>query len=254
MRFATPIVRGKLLRRYKRFLADVELDDGRVVTAHCANSGSMSSCYLPGSLVWLTERDDPKRKLKFDWQVSTVGDARIFVHPIFSNRIAKEAIESGVIAELRDYAHIQTEPRVSSHTRLDLLLTRGTERCFVEVKSATLLLDQGRIAFPDAVSERGTKHLRELVTQVENGHRGVLLFCANRTDARSVEPADLIDPVYGRTLRWAAARGVEILAYRVSVSQARVVLTRRIPVLLDPPAVTAPRKPKSRTVVALQRR
>lgn len=240
MRF-DPIVRGKLLRRYKRFLADVELEDGRVVTAHCANSGSMLSCYMPGGPVWLTQKDDPKRKLKFDWQVSTVDGARIFVHPIFANRVAKEAIESGVIAELRDYTRVQTEPRVSAHSRLDLLLTRGAEQCFVEVKSATLLVGQGRIAFPDAISERGAKHLRELVTQVENGHRGVLLFCANRTDARSVEPADFIDPGYGRTLRWAAARGVEILAYRVSVSESRVVLTRRIPVVLEPPVVTATR-------------
>lgn len=239
MRFAATLIPGRFVARYKRFFADVRLDDGRVVTAHCANSGSMKTCFTEGGRVWLTSEDNPKRKLKYTWQIAAVGRARIFVHPVMANRIAKEAIETGLITELSGYESIQTEPRIAQHTRFDLLLGRGKEACFVEVKSATLLLESGRIAFPDAVSERAARHLRELVKQVELGHRAILLFCANRTDALSVEPADAIDPVYGQTLRWAAAHGVEILAYRAAVSVKRVELDRRIPFVFDPLPVAA---------------
>ncbi len=246
MRFSAPLIPGRFVARYKRFFADVRLNDGTVVTAHCANSGSMKTCFAEGGRVWLTAEDDPKRRLKYTWQIAAVGRARVFVHPVMANRVAKEAVENGRITELSGYDSVQTEPRIDEHTRFDLLLTRGKASCFVEVKSATLLLESGRIAFPDAVSERATKHLRELVKQVELGHRAILLFCANRTDALSVEPADAIDPVYGQTLRWAAAHGVEILAYRAAVSVKRVELDRRIPVVLAPLPVTATKQTQAK--------
>lgn len=228
MRFSGALVSGRFLRRYKRFFVDVRLDDGTTVTAHCANSGSMKTCFVEGGRVWLTRDDNPNRKLKYTWQLSAIGRTRIFVHPTTSNALAKEAVEQGTIAELAGYDSIQTEPRIDEHTRFDLLLTRGERSCYVEVKSATLLLDHGRIAFPDAVSDRASKHLRELVKQVKRGNRAVLLFCANRTDAVTVEPADDIDPVYGQTLRWAMNNGVEVLAYKAAISTKRVELVERI--------------------------
>jgi sugar fermentation stimulation protein A len=230
MRFSGALGPGKFLRRYKRFFVDVRLDDGTIVSAHCANSGSMKTCFVDGGRVWLTHDDHPNRKLKYTWQLSAVGRTLIFVHPTTSNTLAKEAIEQSTITELGGYDDIQTEPRIDEHTRFDLRLTRGKTSCYVEVKSATLLLDRGRIAFPDAVSERASKHLRELVKQVRLGNRAVLLFCANRTDALSVEPADDIDPVYGETLRWALANGVEVIAYRAGITTKRVELVQRIPV------------------------
>jgi sugar fermentation stimulation protein A len=244
MRFAAPLLPGRFLRRYQRFFADVRLEDGRVVTAHCANSGSMKTCYEPEARVWLSRENDPKRKLQYTWQLAEVGRARIFVHPVLANRVAKEAVERGVIAELRGYERLLTEPRVGEHTRFDLLLSRGSERCFVEVKSATLKLADGRIAFPDAVTERGTKHLRELVEQVRRGHRAVLLFSINRSDAKTIEPAADIDPAYTKTLRWAVEHGVEVLAYRARITRQSVELATRIPVVLH--CATGTPKPAAR--------
>jgi sugar fermentation stimulation protein A len=232
VRFARPLLPGRILHRYKRFLADVRLEDNSIVTAHCANSGSMQTCYEPEGRVWLSLESNPKRKLQYTWQIAEVGRARIFVHPALANRVAREAIEKDALLELRGYEAVSAEPRVSEHTRFDLLLTRAAALCFVEVKSATLKLGGGRVAFPDAVTERGTKHLRELVRQVGRGHRAVLLFSVNRTDARSLEPARHIDPEYTATLGWAIERGVEVLAYRARISPERVELGTRIPVLL----------------------
>jgi sugar fermentation stimulation protein A len=239
MHFGSTLLPGRFLRRYKRFFADVRLDDATIVTAHCANSGSMKSCYELDGRVWLSHEDHPKRKLKYTWQLAEVGRVRICVHPLLANRLTREAVEAGVVAELRGYDDIAAEPIIDRHTRFDLLLTRGSQRCFVEVKSATLSLGGGRIAFPDSVSLRGAKHLRELAKQVARGHRAVLLFAANRTDAKSVEPADGIDAEYGRTLRWAVAAGVEVLAYRAAISVKRIELKTPIPVVLDPVPVVA---------------
>lgn len=247
MRFSSKLLPGKFLRRYKRFFVDVELDDGSIVTAHCANSGRMTSCYSPNGRVWLSREDDPQRKLKYTWQLSKVGQARICVHSVLANRLTREAIEAGIIGELVGYRHIAMEPRMDAQTRFDLLLSRGTERCFVEVKSATLSLGDGRIAFPDAVSTRASKHLRELVKQAENGHRAVIFFCANRTDAQTVEPADPIDPEYGQALRWALSRGVEALAYRAAISTREIALTTRIPVNVARLALNTPPKTKGKT-------
>ena len=234
MKFPEPLIAGKFLRRYQRFFADVMLENGCVVTAHCANSGSMKTCYGTGEDVWLRYDPNPKRKLAYTWLLASVGGSLIFVHPVTANRLAREAIECGTIRELSGYEQLRTEPRLNEHTRLDLLLERGREKCFVEVKSATLLLETGRIAFPDAVSARATKHLEELVKLVRSGHRAVLLFCANRTDASSVQAAQGIDPTYARTLSWAVDEGVEVLAYRAAISTTAVELCERIPVVLVP--------------------
>jgi sugar fermentation stimulation protein A len=225
------------LRRYQRFFADVRLEDGSIVTAHCANSGSMKTCLVPDGRVWLSTNSDPKRKLKYTWELAEVHDAWAYVHPIRANRLVREAIEGNVIAELAGYDEILPESPFGSHTRFDFLLRSGKIRHYVEVKNVTLGLAKGRSSFPDAVSVRATKHLHELVNVVRAGSRASLVFCASRTDTESVEPADDIDPEYGRALRWAANEGVELLAYRVVVELApstpQVTLRQRIPIRLD---------------------
>jgi sugar fermentation stimulation protein A len=226
------LVEGRLVRRYKRFLADVELGDGTLVTAHCPNPGSMESCMQSGGRVWLSLSGKRSRKLAYTWELSQVGRARIFVNPLVSNAVVAEAIARGRVPELSGYASITREVRVGTRSRIDLLLEASGQRCYVEIKSATLGLGTGRAAFPDAVTARGTRHLEELMRLGRRGDRAVLFFCVNRSDARSVEPAEHIDPLYARTLRRAAVSGVELYAYRTRVVVNRVTLGARIPVLL----------------------
>ena len=232
MRFATELVEGRLLRRYQRFLAEVELDDGSVVVAHCPNTGSMKTCLEPGTRAWLS-RARPERKLAYTWEVAECGDARIYVHPARANELVAEAITGSVIRELAGYETLRREVRYGKASRIDLLLGRGEELCYVEVKNATLRVAPGRAAFPDAVTVRGKKHLEELTEMVRSGHRGVVFFVVSRTDCASFEPADDIDPAYGAALRAALAAGVEALAYGVSIDHQEVRLTRRLPILLE---------------------
>lgn len=232
MRFASELVEGRLLRRYQRFLADVELSDGRVVVAHCANTGSMTTCLEPGTRAWLT-RAREGRKLPFTWEVAEHDKTRIYVNPAGANGLVAEAVAKGTLGELAGYAELRREVRYGTNSRIDLLLEGERGRCFVEVKNATLRVAPRRAAFPDAVTARGTKHLEELVRVVQSGDRAVVLFCVARTDCDSFEPADSIDPTYAATLRRAAASGVEMLAYRVSIDRRGVRLSRRVPVLVD---------------------
>jgi len=236
MRFPDPLVPGILIRRYKRFLADVELDDGRQVTAHVANSGTMRSCSDPGSRVLLSPARNPKRKLKWSLEIIHTGeDVPTLVNTALPNRVVREGIEAGVIAELTGYEGIRPEVRYGERSRIDMLLSSSDRpRCYVEVKNVTLLEEPGLARFPDAVTERGTRHLRELMQVVAEGERGVLVFHVPRGDAERVRPADDIDPVYGDTLREAAAAGVEILAYRARVTPEEVNLERGLTVLLGP--------------------
>ncbi len=192
----------------------------------------MLTCLKPGTRAWLTRSGNPARKLEWTWEVAERGRTRIYVNPVGVNAVVAEALAGGVVQELRQYSRVQREARWRDHSRLDFLLTRGQRHCYVEVKSATLALGGGRTAFPDAVTTRGAKHLDALMQIRGAGHRAVLLFCASRNDARSVEPADFIDPEYGATLRRAAKAGVEILAYKCRITRRGVTLWRRVPVLL----------------------
>lgn len=231
MRFDSALAEGRLIRRYKRFLADVRLADGSVVTAHCPNPGSMQSCMIDGGRVWLSWSDRATRRLPYTWEIAQVGRARIFVNPLRANDLVAEAIIGGRIPELALYPSLEREVKVGQ-SRIDLMLVRKGERCYVEVKSATLGLGAGRAAFPDSVTARGTKHLEELIVLRRQGHRAVLFFCVNRSDARSVEPAEHVDPVYARTLRRAAQKGVELMAYRTRVSVTGVAIASKVPVLV----------------------
>ncbi|MCP4448211.1 MAG: DNA/RNA nuclease SfsA [Myxococcales bacterium] len=228
------LIEGRLVRRYKRFLADVELREGGVVIAHCPNPGSMKSMKEPGSEVWLSASDNPKRKLAYTWElVRSMGDLTL-VHAGRANAIAEEALVNGCIEELRGFSSLRSEVPYGDRSRIDFCLDFATGPCFVEGKNVTMFDGEGRAAFPDSVTSRGTKHLRELMTMVGEGQRAVLLFCCSRANVTAIRPADEIDPVYGETLREAVAAGVEVLAYGCDVSIEDVVMRRAMPVMLAP--------------------
>lgn len=231
MRFPAPLLEGRLLRRYQRFLADVDTAAG-IVSAHCPNTGSMQGCAEPGMRVWLSPATNPARKLAWTWElVEALPGVVVGMHTGRSNALVREAIEAGRVPELAGYPAIRPEVKYGEGSRIDLLLTApGRPDCYVEVKNVTAAV-AGRIGyFPDAVTTRGTKHLREMSAMVASGHRAVLVFCVQRGDVECVRPADHIDPVYGRTLREALAAGVEVIALGATVSPAGIELERRLAV------------------------
>jgi sugar fermentation stimulation protein A len=234
VRFPVPLLEARLVKRYKRFLADVTLDDGTALTVHCPNTGSMLGCQTPGSRVWLSRSDNPKRKYAHTWElVELDGGVLVGINTGRSNALVREAIESGVIGELAGYAEIRPEVRYGNeNSRVDFLLSGRQGACYLEVKNVTAAVDEGIALFPDAVSVRGTRHLRELIATLgEGGRRAVLCFCVQRADVREVRPADDIDADYGRTLREALAAGVQVIAYRAKLSPEAVALVERIPVV-----------------------
>lgn len=232
MELPRPLYAGRLLRRYQRFLADVLLESGETVIAHCPNSGSMKGCAAPGSPVLLSLSPNPKRKLAYTWELVEADGVWVGINTSLPNRIVHEAIAAGEVPELAGYNAIRPEVPYGTGSRIDLLLTGDRPPCYVEVKNVTLV-EKGLALFPDAVTTRGQKHLRELMEVVRRGERGVIFFLVQRPDAASVSPADAIDPEYGRLLRLAATHGVEPLAYQAEVTPDHIRLTRRLPVLLD---------------------
>ena len=234
MLFPQPLIEGVLIRRYQRFLADVRLSDGRHITAHTANTGSMLGCSGPGSRVWLIRALNPARKYPLSWEIVEVAPGVLVgINTALPNRLVQEAVEHGVARELQGYDRIRGEVAYGTErSRIDLLLERATDntRCYVEVKNVTAA-GQGIALFPDAVSARGAKHLRELMAVVAAGQRGVLCFCVQRGDVHEVRPADAIDPLYGATLRQALAAGVEAIAYRAEISPAGITLRTPLPVV-----------------------
>ena len=238
MHFTQPLIEAVLLRRYKRFLADVRLANDDVVTAHTANTGSMLGCAEPGSRVWLSRSDNPARKYALSWEiVETAPGVLVGINTALPNRLVQEAIENGVLRELQGYDHIRAEVLFGKErSRVDLLLEREADaaRCYVEVKNVTASVQPGIALFPDAVSARGSKHLRELMDVVASGQRAVLCFCVQRGDVSEVRPADSIDPLYGATLRQAIHAGVEVIAWRADVSPAGIELRVPLAVVCPP--------------------
>lgn len=226
-----PLVAGTLIKRYKRFMADVLLEDGGAVTVHCPNSGSMKGCATPGSPVLLSRSPNPGRKYPLGWELVHADGFWIGINTGLPNRLTREAIEDGTVVELQGYESIRPEVPYGEHSRIDLLLESQGRRCFVEVKNVTLV-EYGRALFPDAVTTRGQKHLQELMRVVREGDRGVIFFTVQRGDGDSVSPADMIDPDYGRLLRLALKNGVEALAYRALVTPEEIRLTERLPVIV----------------------
>jgi sugar fermentation stimulation protein A len=234
MKFESQLIPGTLLKRYKRFLADVRLENGMVVTAHSPNTGSMKGCAEPGSPVWLRDTANPKRKYPYAWELTTsTEDSLVGINTGIVNQLVSEAIESGVIRELQGYDIIRPEVKYGTeNSRIDLLLQSGERPdCFVEIKNVTGVDKQQNAIFPDAVSQRATRHLRELMHMVGQGQRGVIFFCIQREDISLFKPADKIDPEYGQMLRKAIEHGVEAIAYKTKLSPQQIVLSSRIPVV-----------------------
>ena len=232
MRFNQALVPGTLIRRYKRFLADVELDSGRVVTAHTPNTGSMLGCCDPGSRVWLSDSGNPDRKYPLSWElVETAPGVLVGINTGLPNKLVSEGIRNGAIKELQGYARVRREIRYGKEkSRIDLLLEGpGKPPCYVEVKNVTLAR-AGIGYFPDAVSARGSKHLRELAAVVAAGKRAVLCFCVQRKDVDEVRPAHFIDRQYAAALRQAVGNGVEAIAWRADVSPLEIRLNEKLPV------------------------
>jgi len=232
LRFAAALVEGRLIRRYKRFLADVQLPSG-VITAACPNTGSLLGCCEPGSRVWLSESASATRKYRHTWEIVEVGKVMVGINTHLPNGLVADAITDGTIGELAGYSSVRREVAFGEErSRVDLLLQApGRRDCYVEVKNVTAAASRGVALFPDCVSERGSKHLRELMRLKARGLRPVQVYCVQRGDVREVRPADGIDFEYGRTLREAIAAGVEVLAYRARVSPAGIHLADRIPVV-----------------------
>ena len=225
MTFEKPLREGRLIKRYKRFLADILLNDGTVVTAHCPNSGSMKGYKEEALRAWLSESDNPRRKLKYSWEmVEDAAGEKVMVHAARANALVVEAIEKGAVAELQGYNTLKQEVRYGSQkSRIDILLEKSGEQCYVEVKSVTLNEDN-ILMFPDAVTTRGQKHLRELIEMKEAGHRAVIFFAVLREGGSRFEAAGHIDPDYAELLDKARAKGVEALVYRAAFKEGEIVL------------------------------
>ena len=252
MMFNSPIIFGTLIKRYKRFLADVELEDGSVITAHCPNTGRMTTCAEPGWRVALSDSRNPKRKYRYTWELVHNGDGWICVNTGRANEMAFEAVSNGAIPKLDGYTEVLRE-QTFGNSRFDLLLKRkgvapasplsgepvarslweacpatSEALCYIEVKNVTLLAADGCYAFPDAVTERGRKHLLELINVVKAGHRAAMLYVIPRSDGTAFRAAREIDPAYADTLQSAVSAGVEVYAWQAAVSPSELYLSAAV--------------------------
>lgn len=240
MKLKRGLERGVLIKRYKRFLADIETSNGKRITIHCPNTGAMTNCQEPGSSVWYSTSENLKRKYPNTWElVQAENGPMIGINTGLSNHLVKEAIVSGTISELSGYSSIRSEVKYGEqNSRIDFLVEypdrSPTTCCYVEVKNVSLCVGNGEGIFPDAETLRGQKHLQELMAMSALGHRAVLVFCVQHTAITSVGPADAIDPEYGRLLRQARESGVELIAYQAifDIGNASIRLCKSLPVLL----------------------
>jgi sugar fermentation stimulation protein A len=235
MQFPKPLIKARLLKRYKRFLADVELETGETITATCANTGSMKGLVEPGVTVWLSESDSPTRKYRHTWEMvehdGGKGTTIVGINTGHPNKIVFEAIEAGRIAPLKGYAQARREVKYGKNSRIDILLEDPKKgRCYVEIKNVHFLRKAGLAEFPDSVTARGAKHLAEMSDMVAQGHRAVMVYLVQRGDATRLQLARDIDPAYGAAFDDAAKAGVEAMAYRCDVSAVGIELTNKIPV------------------------
>ncbi|MDX2201370.1 MAG: DNA/RNA nuclease SfsA [Hyphomicrobiaceae bacterium] len=236
MRFARPLIRGTLIQRYKRFLADVELADGDRITATCPNTGSMLGLTAPGSVVWLSESDSPTRKYRHTWEMVEAdlgqGPALVGINTGHPNRLVAEAIQGGGIAAFAGYGGLRREVRYGVNSRIDILLEdAGKGACYVEIKNVHLSRTAGLAEFPDCVTERGAKHLRELSDMVRAGHRAVMVYLVQREDAKRLAFCEDIDPSYVAAYRLAREAGVEAMAIRCRMSPQEIAIDGPIPVV-----------------------
>ena len=232
MQFETPLQSATLIKRYKRFLADVTTEEGKDITVHCPNTGSMRGCSTPGSKVMLSTSPNLKRKYPQTLEMVREGNTWVGVNTMLTNKIVAEAILEGQIEELQGIDTLTREVTTSKSSRLDLLLERGDEKIYVEIKNCSLVEGDWAM-FPDAVTIRGTKHLNELASLVQQGHQGIIFFLIQRTDAKRFRPAAHIDPLYAKTLAEVSKKGVQILAYQAEVSPESILVQKAIPCFLE---------------------
>ena len=236
MRFPTPLLRGVLIQRYKRFLADVKLDDGRLITAVCSNTGSMLGLKAPGSVVWLSESDVPTRKYRFTWEMVEAdlgkGPVLVGINTALPNKLVAEAISAGRVKALSGYPGFRREVKYGKNSRIDLLLECAEKgRCYVEVKNVHLSRKHGLAEFPDSVTKRGTKHLAEMSDMVREGHRAVMVYLIQRGEARRLSFARDVDPNYGAAYDAAMAAGVEAIALRCKLTTEEIVVDKPVPIV-----------------------
>lgn len=232
MIFSSPLIKGRLIKRYKRFLADIELDGGEIITAHVANPGSMMGLKEEGLTVWLSRSDNPKRKLPYSWELVEVEAALVGINTAHPNGIAAEAIVNGEIEALAGYENLTREVKYGTNSRIDILLSGGGRpNCYVEVKNVTLKREESFAEFPDSVTARGAKHLNELIAMVEQGHRAVMFYLIQRTDCTKFRIAADIDPVYATAFRKAVDAGVEIICYDCHITTNEIRPGTAIPVI-----------------------
>ena len=226
MRFEEELVHGRLIKRYKRFLADVKLDDGTTVTAHCTNSGSMKSCLEDDAEVYLTPVNDPKRRTKFTWEMIKIDGRWVGINTNHPNKIAFEAVRDNRIPELSGYDTVKREVKFGD-SRFDVMAQKAGETCFIEVKNVTMKVGSDAL-FPDAVTSRGRKHLNTLIEVKRQGMRAVMLYIIQRMDVERFGPADVIDPEYGEALRNDFREGVEITPMQAEVTPEGIELVRKL--------------------------
>ena len=219
------LIKGNLVKRYKRFLADIILEDGQEITAHVPNSGAMTSCIEDNCDVWVTFHDNPKRKLKYTLELTKMGKNLICTNTGVANKIAIEAIQNGVIKELQGYSSLKPEQKYGQNSRIDILLENENQKCYVEVKSVSLKIDDN-LAFPDSVTSRGTKHLNELYDMVKDGHRAVMLYVIQRTDDLPFRLACEIDKKYCEAFAEVTKKGVEVLVYQSNISLEKIEIKK----------------------------
>ena len=225
----SPLLSGRLVRRYKRFFSDVRLKDGRTVTAHCPNTGTMLGVAEPDSEVWLSVSDNPKRKLSYTWELVRADGTLVGINPLNANRVVSGALETGAVPGVDQFGSIRREVRYGEGSRVDFLLSEpGLPDCYIEVKNVHLVRQNGLAEFPDAVTARGTKHLAELARVKAAGNRALMLFLVQREDCDRFQVAEDIDPVYGAALGAAVEAGVEVLCLACQVSLTDITVVRRI--------------------------
>ena len=230
MQFPQPLERCVLAQRYKRFFADVVMDDGREITAHCPNPGAMLGLNTPGLPAWLSRSDDPKRKLAHTLELVEADGGLVGINTMHPNRLVAEALAAEAVPELAGYASVRREVKYGTASRVDFLLEDPARPpCWLEVKNVHLRREGTLAEFPDCVAARSLKHLHELTAEVERGARAVMLFVGQRTDCDAFEACADLDPAYARGLIEAARRGVEVLCYACDISSEEIRLTRRIP-------------------------
>ena len=224
-----PLISATLVQRYKRFLADVRLENGELITAHCPNTGSMKQCSQPGRPIYLSRHQNPRRKYEHTWELIHMSQSLVGINTQATNLIVREALQARQVDLLKDYDRVQAEVKIANNTRIDFMLSGANrENCYLEVKNCTLV-QEGQALFPDAITQRGQRHLQELIALSQAGYQAAIFFLVQRSDACSFSPAQDIDPVYSQLLRQAREENVHIMAYDVDISMQSISIRNELP-------------------------